>query len=304
MDFQTAIKTLELNAGFSLVDVKRNYYKLSLKWHPDKNTSINSTKKFQEIAEAYEFLKIYLDLENGNETNETNENDFLNMCNHFLSSLIETTKTMTGNRITNEQIMNILKQLTTKCEKVSIKLFEGIDKESSILLFNYLVSYADILSISQETLNEIKNVIELKMKNDNIIILNPNIDNLLNNEVYVLNFEDKTYYIPLWHNELIYDTTKGKLIVKIEPELPPHLEIDDNNNIIVNLTTKINSLLVNEKLIFKLGEKVFQMVSSNLRIKKKQQFYLKNIGLTRINYSEIYNITKKSDIIVNLELVE
>ena len=64
MDFQTAIKTLELNAGFSLVDVKRNYYKLSLKWHPDKNTSINSTKKFQEIAEAYEFLKIYLDLEN------------------------------------------------------------------------------------------------------------------------------------------------------------------------------------------------------------------------------------------------
>ena len=57
MDFQTAIKTLELNAGFSLVDVKRNYYKLSLKWHPDKNTSINSTKKFQEIAEAYEILR-------------------------------------------------------------------------------------------------------------------------------------------------------------------------------------------------------------------------------------------------------
>ena len=276
MDFQTAIKTLELNAGFSLVDVKRNYYKLSLKWHPDKNTSINSTKKFQEIAEAYEFLKIYLDLENGNETNEsneTNENDFLNMCNNFLSSLIETTKTMTGNRITNEQIMNILKQLTTKCEKVSIKLFEGIDKESSILLFNYLVSYADILSISQETLNEIKNVIELKMKNDNIIILNPNIENLLNDDVYVLNFEDKTYYIPLWHNELIYDTTKGKLIVKIEPELPPHLEIDDNNNIIVNLTTKINSLLVNEKLIFKLGEKVFQMTSENLRIKKNSNSF-------------------------------
>ena len=304
MDFQTAIKTLELNAGFSLVDVKRNYYKLSLKWHPDKNTSINSTKKFQEIAEAYEFLKIYLDLENGNETNETNEDDFLNMCNHFLSSLIETTKTMTGNKITSEQIMNILKQLTTKCEKVSIKLFEGIDKESSILLFNYLVSYADILSISQETLNEIKNVIELKMKNDNIIILNPNIENLLNDEVYVLTFEDKTYYIPLWHNELIYDTTKGKLIVKIEPELPPHLEIDDNNNIIVNLTTKINSLLVNEKLIFKLGEKVFQMTSENLRIKKKQQFFLKNKGLTRINYSELYNIKKKADIIVNLELVE
>ena len=92
------------------------------------------------------------------------------MCNKFLLSLIETTKTMSGNKITNEQVMNILKQWTTKCENVSIKLFEGIDKESSILLFNYLVLYADILHISEKILNDIKNVIDLKVKNDNIII--------------------------------------------------------------------------------------------------------------------------------------
>ncbi len=43
MDFQTAIKTLELNPGFSLSEMKRNYYKLSLKWHPDKNVSVDFT---------------------------------------------------------------------------------------------------------------------------------------------------------------------------------------------------------------------------------------------------------------------
>ena len=37
---------------------------------------------------------------------------------------------------------------------------------------------------------------------------------------------------------------------------------------------------------------------------KKYQFFLKNKGLTRINYAELYNIKKKADIIVNLELVE
>ena len=327
MDFQIALKTLELNPGFSLSEMKRNYYKLSLKWHPDKNVSVDSTKKFQEISEAYDYLKVYLEVnnnyeiykaknnrsyndnsnnDNSNNDNSNNDNsmDFLNMCNKFLLSLIETTKTMSGNKITNEQVMNILKQLTTKCENVSIKLFEGIDKESSILLFNYLVLYADILHISEKILNDIKNVIDLKVKNDNIIILNPTINNLIKDEVYVLNFENNTYYIPLWHNELIYDTKKGNLTVNLDPQLPSHINIDDNNNILINLTTKIGSLLSNEKLHFNIGEKVFEMPCDKLFIKKIQQFSLKNKGLPRINYSDIYNITKRADIIVNLSLIE
>lgn len=317
MDFQIALKTLELNPGFSLSEMKRNYYKLSLKWHPDKNVSVDSTKKFQEISEAYEYLKVYLELNNdyeiykaknnrsyNDDSNNDNSIDFLNMCNKFLLSLIETTKTMSGNKITNEQIMNILKQLTTKCENVSIKLFEGIDKDSSILLFNYLVLYADILHISEKILNDIKNVIDLKIKNDNIIILNPTINNLIKDEVYVLNFENNTYYIPLWHNELIYDTKKGNLTVNLEPQLPSHINIDDNNNILINLNTKISSLLSNEKLHFNIGEKVFEVPCDKLFIKKIQQFSLKNKGLPCINYSDIYNITKRADIIVNLSLIE
>ena len=64
MDFQSASDTLELLPNFSLQDLKRNYYKLALKWHPDKNrNSKESTEKFQHIQEAFEYLSNYLEIE-------------------------------------------------------------------------------------------------------------------------------------------------------------------------------------------------------------------------------------------------
>ncbi|CAH8606120.1 unnamed protein product [Schistosoma bovis] len=38
------------------VDLKKAYYKLSLQWHPDKNTKEDTTVIFQEIQEAYKVL--------------------------------------------------------------------------------------------------------------------------------------------------------------------------------------------------------------------------------------------------------
>ncbi|CAH8543180.1 unnamed protein product [Schistosoma turkestanicum] len=38
------------------VDLKKAYYKLSLQWHPDKNTTEDTTVIFQEIQEAYKVL--------------------------------------------------------------------------------------------------------------------------------------------------------------------------------------------------------------------------------------------------------
>lgn len=49
---------LGLKPGCSSSELKKAYFKLSKKWHPDKNNnSKESTEKFQEIAEAYEILR-------------------------------------------------------------------------------------------------------------------------------------------------------------------------------------------------------------------------------------------------------
>jgi len=52
-------KTLEVNKDASEQEIKSNYKRLAMKWHPDKNPNNRdeATQKFNEISEAYNVLK-------------------------------------------------------------------------------------------------------------------------------------------------------------------------------------------------------------------------------------------------------
>ena len=58
-------------------DLKKSYYALAKKFHPDKNKEANAEEKFKEISKAYEILKdtskrrLY-DLQNDFDTQKTN----------------------------------------------------------------------------------------------------------------------------------------------------------------------------------------------------------------------------------------
>ncbi len=47
---------LEIDKNASLVDIKKAYKKLALKYHPDKNPNTDSNYKFQQISTAYQIL--------------------------------------------------------------------------------------------------------------------------------------------------------------------------------------------------------------------------------------------------------
>jgi DnaJ-related protein SCJ1 len=49
-------KILSVSRTASAADIKRAYRKLSLKYHPDKNSSPDAATKFAEIAQAYDVL--------------------------------------------------------------------------------------------------------------------------------------------------------------------------------------------------------------------------------------------------------
>ena len=49
-------KSLGVEKKASNKEIKKAFRKLALKYHPDKNPDKDTSKKFQEIAEAYEIL--------------------------------------------------------------------------------------------------------------------------------------------------------------------------------------------------------------------------------------------------------
>lgn len=55
--FKDYYKILGISRSASEEEIRRAYYKMSQKWHPDKHPNMDYTDKMQEINEAYSVLK-------------------------------------------------------------------------------------------------------------------------------------------------------------------------------------------------------------------------------------------------------
>ena len=64
-------------------------------------------------------------------------------------------------------------------------------------------------------------------------------NDLVEGNIYNLNFNGEKYYIPLWHKTMCFDLSGNGLLVKIIPELPNNVTVDDRNNVFYNIEKKI-----------------------------------------------------------------
>ena len=157
-------------------------------------------------------------------------------------------------------------------------------------------------------LKKIQTILRYKMKDDNVIILNPNIDDLLEGNIFKLDIFEKEFYIPLWHHELYYQVEKNDLIIKVEPELEitdtniKSLHLDNNNNIFIYLHYSIAKILEDNELTFSLGENKFTIEGSEINIIKKQTKVLYNKGIFKMNDKNIFEPKGKTNIYVEIEL--
>jgi len=262
MNYEKSVKVLNLKEPFVKKDIKKSYYSLAVKYHPDKHP--DSNVKFLEIKEAYDFLLNYLKLEK--------EED----CDDYIELIKKCIKLISPNINWSNLFMDTtFKSIINDCQNLSLKFFKELNKEKSIEIYSFLCTYKNIFNIKSDVLGKMSEIIKEKRKNDNLIILNPSFDDLFNEIVYILEICDKKFYIPLWSDEIHYDVSGDDLIVKCIPNIDDTITIDSDNNIFISLNLEITHTLVND-IKFTLGSKIFNIPSSQLKILPKQTYCLYN----------------------------
>ena len=262
--------------------IKRKYRIKALIYHPDKNKSVDACNQFREIHEAYQLLSSSVD----NRPTKT----YVELLAEFLKS----------NDADSEFVNTILNRISQTCEDKTLKFLSTLDNKIVTNLYRLIVMYADVLHVSSDFLMEVGKLI----KKDECIVLNPKLSDAMSDNLYKLTVNDKLYVIPLWHHELLYDNSGCDLHVICKPTLPNDTIIDEDNNIVVNLEYKLSDVFGIAQHELEIGGVLYKFNTDELRMREHNTIVIRNSGLSRINPSDIYDVSSRGDVILHIRIVE
>lgn len=330
MDYVKAFEILELDISkittkdITLSKLKKKYHKLALQNHPDKNGNTNeSNEKFRKIHEAYEYLKTELQLEessnHANTSTGTTTNTETTFDNakytenmpQYLEILQLFMKTMMEGKY-NSIISKIVQDIVSGCTKITQKLLEDLDKDTCMQIYTFLSNHRSILHLNDTILENIREIVQQKFENVFVYKLNPSLQDLINNNIYKLNIQEQICYVPLWIHESCFDISGCEIITICEPELPPNIIIDEDNNLYVNceisIDLELKELIINNSnYVLQIANKFFNVPLEKLCIKQQQKYIIKNAGLCKNNSYDLgkdnLDSLEKADIIVTIKLI-
>jgi len=306
MNYQNAIDILQIiediETPLTAYTIKKKYRMAALMYHPDKNNSDDAGEKFFEGQEAYEFLMKYINVEtkwNGdNYIHSPSMNSFKDLLADFLRNIMDDG---VGDPIQNILFL-VVQKLTQLCEMKAFEFIEKLNKELLMKLYDILYRYYKVLNISEHFVLKLRKVLDEKLQNDSCIILNPTLEDLLEDKAYRLVVDEKTYWIPLWHHELVYDISGADLYVRCFPILPDNVNINENNDIIIKSIYSIHKLLYETELTFHLAGKEYKKQTDLLFVRKTQNLLISNHGIALMNTDDIFNVSKRGRIFAEIEL--
>tara|TARA_B100001173_G_C15928307_1_gene521613 strand:- start:170 stop:961 length:792 start_codon:yes stop_codon:yes gene_type:complete len=243
-------------------EIREKYRKQVLLHHPDRN---GNKEDFHKIQEAYEFL-----LENVNKPNEKHS-----ICDFLRKHL---------SQMTIHDIKNIYTMLCN-----------GEKYELLLKFQEFILKNMDTIEINEQIQALFEQIKQRKEKK--IIILQPSINDLLQYNVYKMTINNTIVNIPLWHEELLYEINNMEYLIKMIPDLDNNVHIIDNN-LVFNLSYNICDIW-NKPVYF---HNSLYFDSESLVMKPNQQIILYNQGLPQINTKNVFDISKKGNIILNISL--
>ena len=157
MDFNEACEILELPLKFTDRQLQVAYYKMALKYHPDKYKEDNG-EKFREVKSAFDFL-------NCNEEKTTESFDENIKYTELIRIVVKyfSPNQNWDNLFLDTSITGIFKD----CSRLSIEIFRKLSKERAIQVYDFLYNCS---LVDKELLERYKTILQKKCETDNIIL--------------------------------------------------------------------------------------------------------------------------------------
>lgn len=321
MSKKDARAMLGVSRDCSLTELNKRYRIMALKLHPDKNGNTpEATQAFQELNAAYRMLLPGVTHDDDSAKNdapdadtETYANIFMNFMKSLFYSNSKNQKDATDGG--NQALLELLHRIVHDYASVSVHAaLDALDPSVLFQLYETLKQYNSSVSMDARIFEEITRIIRDKMHRNNIMILNPSLKDVIQNNISVVKFEGQTFYVPLWHSELHYrveaspDESDKQLIVKCMPNLPDHMSIDANNELHIDVRADIKELLNRSTGVLRIPLYDDECIDLNVRdlgIVFHQTVVLKNNikGISLICVNDIYDVKNKAPICVHVHLV-
>ena len=205
--------------------------------------------------------------------------------------------------IQSKILLKIIENIKSKCEDKAINILDNLNTVKCKKIYDLLNNQKEVLNIPISFIDKLKELYENKIEKDEVIRIFPTINDLLIDNLYKLNENNKEYLIPLWHNELVYDNDGAELYVQCIPKLDKNVQIDDFNNIHISKQYNLIDLWEQDNIVIQIGNKRLTISKDSLKLIPKQTITLPNIGISKINSSNIYDNTKRGSIIIHFHII-
>jgi len=300
--YRSACHTLGLEYEHTIFDIKAQYRAKALASHPDKCSEEGAAARFQEVQAAYEFLKRHKETSGLRVEVEDEDVD-------GEGAGVWVAGACGANNIPKIACM-IMRKMAKICEKRTRELLEGLELGLLERLVGVLELYpATIQEVIREIIHEI---MEARRGQTECIIINPLLDDVMADNLYPFVRDGKTYIVPLWHHELVYDVESeavsgcfggtSEMVIQVIPILPENVSVDGDNNVHVSLTYKLLDIWLGAGcgVDFWLGGRRFVIPRNQICMTEKQTVVLCGQGISRVCHTDIYDVRQRGDVVVHL----
>ena len=325
MDYKEALAIFEWSDAESVLcadarELRKQYRKLCLKYHPDKNGGDQDcVAKFQQVQNAYVILSDDLD-ENSDDDLEPDYEDqdimAFKMPNTWQEVLPLLPKWLQPVVITiieykdSPLLVSVIKILEQRITQWA----ENVDKDvlSHIHEFIYRISMggAGGVAFLEKILAE---VLHKKREMEQVIELEPKLEDLFaQNLIRHIDESGTIYIIPTWIEESVFvGSDGGELIFHCSPKCPSDVSVDKHRNINVRIVFDMNDLLYkldqedSEAQVIKVQICTGVFVDlriTDLYLRKYQTVTFRGKGIPRGNPKDVLDVSKMGDIILHVFL--